>query len=118
MKIQFKPIFNSWVAVHPNPIGVVEFIGGAGFGMLPNITYSHLLHSFYDTGYTVIAVPFPLGLNHRRIAEGLAEERDRIRASLGYGNNTPHFWVGHSLGCKYILLLEATGKSAISPRCC
>lgn len=28
----FQPIAHSWVAKHPNPIGVVEFIGGALYG--------------------------------------------------------------------------------------
>jgi len=30
--LRFRPISNSWVAVHPRPRGVVQFVGGAFFG--------------------------------------------------------------------------------------
>ena len=32
MNTIFKPIAHSWVAIHSDPIGIVEFIGGALFG--------------------------------------------------------------------------------------
>ncbi|MDX2215093.1 MAG: DUF1350 family protein [Oculatellaceae cyanobacterium bins.114] len=105
----FRPISHSWVAKHPDPIGVIEFLGGALYGTFPHLTYSHFLSCLYQARYTVIAVPFRLGFNHSTIAEGLLAERDRIRAELNYPATIPHFWVGHSLGCKYIVLLEALG---------
>jgi len=115
MSTHFQPIAHSWVAKHQNPIGVVEFIGGALYGTLPSLTYSHFLSCLYDAGYTVIAVPFPMGLNHAAIAERLLAERDSIRAELAYPPEIPHLWVGHSLGCKYIALLEAKGKIMNQP---
>ncbi|MBD2461750.1 DUF1350 family protein [Oscillatoria sp. FACHB-1407] len=106
----FRPISHSWVAQHPDPIGVIEFLGGALYGTLPHVSYAHFLNCLYHARYTVIAVPFRLGFNHTAIAEGLLKERDRIRAELNYPATIPHVWVGHSLGCKYIVLLEALGQ--------
>ncbi|MGF1497239.1 MAG: DUF1350 family protein [Elainellaceae cyanobacterium] len=110
MVFLFQPIAHSWVAKHSEPIGVVEFIGGALYGTVPHIAYSHLLRCLYEAGYTVIAVPFQFGFNHGAIAQTLLEERDRIRTELNYPADLPHLWVGHSLGCKYIALLEASGQ--------
>jgi Protein of unknown function (DUF1350) len=111
----FEAIAHSWVAKHPSPIGVVEFLGGALFGTLPTVSYRHFLGILYDAGYTIIAVPFRFGFNHDAIAHSLLSERDQIRAELQYPDHIPHFWVGHSLGCKYIVLLEAYGKIMNQP---
>ncbi len=108
MVCQFKPISRSWVlkAEREKPLGVIEFIGGAGLGTLPTIAYHHFLTTVWEHGYTVIAVPYPLGFNHRAIAEYLKDERDIIRTILNYPQDIPQIWVAHSLGCKYIVLLE------------
>jgi Protein of unknown function (DUF1350) len=107
----FKPIYSCWVAEHPNPIGVIEFLGGALFGSLPNVSYSYFLNSLYEEGYTIITQPFRLGLNHEQIAEEIFEERNKILQDLGESHqNIPRIWVGHSLGCKYIMLLEILGE--------
>lgn len=34
----FEPIAHSWIAKNPNPIGIVEFIGGALFGSVPIVS--------------------------------------------------------------------------------
>jgi hypothetical protein len=108
---KFQPVSFSWVAVHPEPKGVIEFLGGALFGSVPNISYSHFLHSLYEAGYTVITLPFRFGLDHAAIAEDLLSERDNVLQQLGNSHqDLPRFWVGHSLGCKYIILLEADQK--------
>lgn len=108
---KFQPVSFSWVAVHPEPKGVIEFLGGALFGSVPNISYSHFLHSLYEAGYTVITLPFRFGLDHAAIADDLLSERDHVLQQLGESHqDLPRFWVGHSLGCKYIILLEAYQK--------
>lgn len=107
----FKPIYSCWVAEHPKPIGVIEFLGGALFGSLPNVSYSYFLSSLYDQGYTIVTQPFRLGLNHEKIAQEIFAERNRVLQALGESHqNIPRFWVGHSLGCKYIMLLEIMGE--------
>ena len=108
MICKFKAISRSWVAVPEReiPLGVIEFIGGAGLGTFPTIAYRRFFNALVDSGYTVIAVPFPLKFNHQAVAEYLKEERDIIRQALNYSPTIPQIWVAHSLGCKYIALLE------------
>ncbi len=107
MEPRYERISRSLVARHPNPIGVVEFYGGQFFGQLPATSYDYFLGMLFHTGYTIIAVPFTFGFNHTEIAEILLIERDLVRAELPELAGVPHFWVGHSLGCKFIALLEA-----------
>jgi hypothetical protein len=107
----FKPIYSCWVAEHPNPIGIIEFLGGALFGSLPNVSYSYFLNSLYEEGYTIVTQPFRLDLNHEKIAQEIFEERNRVLQTLGESHQgIPRIWVGHSLGCKYITLLEMLGE--------
>lgn len=107
----FKPIYSCWVVEHPEPIGVIEFLGGALFGSLPNVSYSYFLNSLYEAGYTIVTQPFRLGLNHEQIAKEIFEERNKVLQDLGSSHqNIPRIWVGHSLGCKYITLLEMLGE--------
>lgn len=111
MSTIFKPIAHSWVAIQSKPIGIVEFIGGALFGSAPIVSYDYFLRSLYEAGYTVIALPFRFGLNHQYIAETLLAERDEVFKEIAASHQgLPRFWVGHSLGCKYIILLEAARK--------
>jgi hypothetical protein len=86
-------------------------LGGALFGSLPNISYSYFLSCLYDEGYTIVTAPFRLGLDHEKIAREIHSDRQRVFESLKpIHQNLPRFWIGHSLGCKYIILLEATGE--------
>jgi hypothetical protein len=113
----FKPIYSCWVAEHPNPLGVIEFLGGALFGSLPNVSYSYFLNSLYEEGYTIITQPFRLGLNHEQIAKEIFEERNKVLQDLGSSHqNIPRIWVGHSLGCKYITLLEMLSEGKTETR--
>ena len=112
MNTIFKPVAHSWVAIHSQPIGVVEFIGGALFGSVPIISYDYFLRSLYEAGYTVITLPFRFGLDHESVAESLLSERDEVLQQIDdYHGGLPRFWVGHSLSCKYIFLLEAAKKN-------
>ncbi|MBW4698734.1 MAG: DUF1350 family protein [Aphanocapsa lilacina HA4352-LM1] len=107
---------SSWIAEHPAPRGVIEFIGGALLGNAPIISYDYFLCSLYDAGYTVIAIGFRFGLNHQKVAEQLLVEQNQIVNSLAEKQRrVPRFWVGHSLGCKYLLLLESSGKIMDQP---
>ena len=45
---EFKVISSSWVALHPEPDGVVQFIGGAFFGTLPNFSSPLMGWSLFD----------------------------------------------------------------------
>ncbi|PZV04456.1 MAG: hypothetical protein DCF32_12420 [Leptolyngbya sp.] len=120
---RFKPLTTSWAAIHPQPQGVIFFIGGAFFGTFPTVFYRYLLRNLYQEGYTLVALPFRFSFRHWSVALSLAEGKTQIRQELtelakqhGYSHslysedpNSPAFnylWLGHSLGCKYIALLE------------
>jgi Protein of unknown function (DUF1350) len=117
-QFKFQPISFSWVAIHPQPKGVVQFIGGSFFGSFPTLFYRYFLQQLFEEGYTVIALPFRFTFHHWSIALGLLKEQEILRKELteiaqklGYESEiyqelSSYFWVGHSLGCKYIALLE------------
>ena len=117
---QFKwlPCSHSWVALHPRPKGVIQFVGSTLLGTFPTVTYRHFLQSLFVAGYTVVALPFRFTFNHWSIALDLLEEHYTVRGALieaavarGYDSaiylDAAHYtWLGHGLGCKYIVLLE------------
>lgn len=117
-RFHFKPISFSWVALHPNPKGVIFFIGGAFFGTFPTLFYRYFLQSIFESGYTIVAVPFRFTFQHWLVATGLLQEQRQLRPVLiemaqraGYNTDIyretdNYFWIGHSLGCKYVALLE------------
>ncbi len=107
MKVPYQRISKSWVACHPNPKGVVEFYGGQLFGQFPTVSYDYFLEQLYSNGFSIIAVPFQFGFNHAEIAYTLLNERKIVLNSEPSLKSLPLFWVGHSVGCKYIALLEA-----------
>ncbi|MEM6251510.1 MAG: DUF1350 family protein [Cyanobacteria bacterium P01_D01_bin.156] len=116
--LRFIPCGHSWVALHPQPKGIIQFIGGALFGTLPTISYHHFLRSLFEAGYTVVALPFRFILNHWSMALNLLDEHYAVRVAMvelaiaqGYDPHiyleaSNYIWIGHGVGCKYILLLE------------
>lgn len=118
VKLHFHPIAASWVAIHPQPKGVVQFIGGAFFGTFPTVCYRYFLSRLFEAGYTIVAFPFRFSFRHWPLAISLLREQQAIQQELiararpvdasvsFYQNPSNYYWVGHSLGCKYIALLE------------
>ena len=122
-KFKFIPLNFNWVAIHPRPIGVIQVIGGAFFGSFPTIFYRYLLRKLFDKGYTIIALPFRFTFRHWSVAISLVKDQGELLEAisveaqrLGYeyeiyekppiSQPGKYFWLGHSLGCKYIALLE------------
>lgn len=115
---RFSPVSFSWVAIHPQPKGVIQFIGGAFFGTFPTVFYRYFLQTLFEEGYTIVALPFRFSFRHWAIAIDLLKEQEILRYELtaianklGYDDGVyqakaNYFWLGHSLGCKYIALLE------------
>jgi Protein of unknown function (DUF1350) len=110
---KFNPVASSWVAIHPEPKGVIQFIGGAIFGTFPTVFYRYFLQALFAEGYTIIAFPFRFSFRHWPIAIALLKQQDILRKELSditgndlYLEKANYFWLGHSLGCKYIALLE------------
>ena len=117
-QFKFYPLSFSWVALHPQPKGVIQFIGAVFVGSFPTLFYRYLLKQLYLDGYTIIALPFRFTFRHWAVAISLLREQQELRplivelaVKLGYdskiyGEVASYYWVGHSLGCKYIALLE------------
>ncbi len=124
-EFKFIPLQFHWVAINPKPIGVVYFIGGAFFGTFPNLFYRYLLKQVFERGYTIIAIPYRFTFRHWNVSIEMVKDLIGLRKAiyeeakfLGYEDNLElyledptagnpnYFWMGHSLGCKYISLLE------------
>ncbi|NEQ46584.1 MAG: DUF1350 domain-containing protein [Leptolyngbya sp. SIOISBB] len=131
-KFRFRPLQFNWVAIHPRPKGVIYFIGGAGFGSFPTLFYRYILRRLFQEGYTIVALPFRFTFNHWSVAVQMVQDQEQFLAaihqeatSLNYSENLDiyistepdqlrsgnYFWLGHSLGCKYIALLEILSDS-------
>ncbi|MEH2056118.1 MAG: DUF1350 family protein [Nostoc sp.] len=120
LKVRFQPVSFSWVALHPQPQGVIQFIGGAFFGtFVPMLFYRYLLECLFKQGYTIIILPFNFTFDHYAEAGFLIKEQYtlmpelvRMAEQVGYEyeiylDDSNFYWIGHSIGCKYIALLEA-----------
>jgi hypothetical protein len=119
-EMKFLPVSHSWVAVNPQPKGVVQFIGGAFFGtFFPMLFYRSLLQTIFDNGYTIVIYPFNFTFDHYAEAGFLIREQYNVipeivriaTESPGYEftkyiDDKNYYWLGHSIGCKYISLLE------------
>lgn len=121
----FRSFSNSWVAIHPNPKGIIQFIGGFVFGSFPIKFYRYLLQHLFEQGYTIFVFRFPftpLKFDHWQFTTELLKEEYALRVEIIrflkqnqktpdnnleiYLNDSNYYWLGHSLGCKYITLLE------------
>ncbi|MEO0968661.1 MAG: DUF1350 family protein [Cyanobacteria bacterium J06639_18] len=123
-KFCFRNFSNSWVALNPNPKGIIQFIGSFIFGSFPINSYKYLLQGLFEQGYTIFVFKFPftpLKFNHWQVATDLIKEEYTLRLEIIkyltknetkynnieiYINDYNYYWLGHSLGCKYITLLE------------
>ncbi|MEM9922747.1 MAG: DUF1350 family protein [Cyanobacteria bacterium P01_D01_bin.50] len=121
----FRPFSKSWVAINPNPKGIIQFIGSFVFGSFPINSYKHLFQNLFEQGYTIFVFKFPftpLKFNHWQVAINLLKEEYALRVEIIrfltqngkisdrnleiYLKDSNYYWLGHSLGCKYISLLE------------
>lgn len=121
----FRPFSNSWIAINPNPKGIIQFIGSFVFGSFPINSYKYLFQNLFEQGYTIIVFRFPftpLKFNHWQVATNLLKEEYACRVEIIrlltqnaktshnnleiYLKDSNYYWLGHSLGCKYISLLE------------
>jgi hypothetical protein len=139
---RFQNIGTGWVALHPVPKGLIQFIGGAFLGALPAlvslwgatsyfdkfplVAYHFLLENVWKAGYSIVVVPYRLTFNHWSVARQLYAEQQqfpnailKVVKTLGYApspyENPAHYlWIGHSLGCEYITLLRSLSRQSNS----
>jgi hypothetical protein len=139
---RFQNIDDRWIALHPDPKGLIQFIGGAFLGALPVLVslwgaisyfdkfplaaYHFLLENVWSTGYSIVVVTYRLTFNHWSVARRLHAEQQQlpkailtVAKTLGYDpspyKNPAHYlWIGHSLGCEYITLLRSLSRQSKS----
>ena len=100
----------AWVlAPQSTPWAAVHFVGGAGFGSAPQLSYASLLSSVVQRcGVVVIATPYDVGIDHWRLSAGVHKTYEAAltdcQATLGLSADAPSFRLGHSLGAKLLVL--------------
>lgn len=107
-----------------SPLGIIQFHGAFLFGSCPRRHYSPLLNELHDRGYPSVLHQFPLNpfqSNHWSVAlqllKGRQEVVDQIRSVHGdsaadfFDDPANSCWLGHSLGAKFLLLLEILSLS-------
>lgn len=102
-----------------SPRGVIHLHGAFLFGSCPTRHYAPLLDALLQRGYGAVLHRFPLNpgrFNHWSVALDLLLERQAVLEQVRrlHGPAAAEFcadpdnscWLGHSLGCKYLILLE------------
>lgn len=101
------------------PLGLIQLHGAFLFGSCPSRHYAPLLNALLERGYPAVLHRFPLdprGFDHwsvaldlllaRRDASALIRERHGAAAAAFSEDPANSCWLGHSLGSKFLILLE------------
>jgi len=96
----------------PKPSMIIMFLGGAGLGQFPHITYSEMLSRIaHRLNAAIITAPYEIGLDHYDISKntGVSMQRAILKCqeSSRYSSTIPKFFLGHSLGCKLLTISTA-----------
>jgi Protein of unknown function (DUF1350) len=128
--LNYRTFSNSQVLLHPKPKGIIQFIGSFIFGSFPAWAYKYLHQFLFQQGYSIVLYRFPLNpfqFNHWEVSLEFLKEQQSLRAKIVevlkeenqpcdiveiYSKNKNYLWLGHSLGCKYIILLEILSNQA------
>ena len=98
-----------WTALPPQPVGVVQFIGGNGLAVQPQWSYQRLLRAFEAQGWGVLAWSYSPSLDHQQQADQAFADLERVLRREPNLTGRPLLRVGHSLGCKLLLLAPDEG---------
>ncbi|MBW4552286.1 MAG: DUF1350 family protein [Aphanocapsa sp. GSE-SYN-MK-11-07L] len=121
MKNKVVVLSHGFVSVHPNPAGIVHFIGGYFFGTGVQCWYRSLLEQLQQR-FTVHSYSYSFAeLSHWKIASDLLAQIEQVKQEairtgqqMGfqtevYSDPSQHCLVGHSLGCECIALIRFLG---------
>jgi hypothetical protein len=116
------PLQHTFVKINPNAKGTVIFIGGYLYGTFPTSSYSGLLNGLYQKDFTVISYPYsPVQLSHWKLSNDLLEKIEHLQSDIiheakrkgypteVYYDDDKYCFVGHSLGCECISLIQFLG---------
>ena len=105
----WRQLGSIWIALPPQPTGIIQFIGGNGLAVQPQWSYQRLLRAFEAQGWGVITWAYRLSLDHQQQADQAFLDLERVlRREPGLAQ-LPLLRVGHSLGCKLLLLAPDEG---------
>ena len=110
----WKLLEDTWCCWPPQPIGMVEVIGGSYLGTTPHISYKLLLEGLIKRNFAVHAWRYVPGLDHQAHAnnawKGFRICRRKLEARIG--TQYRPIRIGHSLGCKLHLLAPDLGRNS------
>lgn len=130
-QLKYVKISNSQVLLHPQPKGVIQFVGSFIFGSFTACAYKFLHEFLFARGYSLILYQFPLNptqFNHWEVSLDLLKEQYVLKTAIiktlklantdresidFYLQPANYSWLGHSLGCKYIALLEVLSQDPL-----
>lgn len=101
-----------WCLTPAEPRGLIEFIGGTGLALTPQLSYRRLLEALAREGMQVRAWGYVPGFDHQAQANEAwrAFRQGRERRPIP-GGDAP-LRLGHSLGCKLHLLAPDGGRGS------
>ena len=108
-----------WVLApqRPDPIGLIDFIGGSYLAATPQLSYRRLLEGLADAGWLIHAWSYVPGFDHQSQANAawrcFREAHQALLGRPGTAANVPslRLRLGHSLGCKLHLLAPDGGRN-------
>ena len=111
--MRWRQYESTWCIWPPNPIGLVEVIGGSYFSASPQISYKNLLEGLSEQNFAIHAWSYIPGLDHQSLANAAWKElrycrkilNDRLQRDISVVR------IGHSLGCKLQLLAPDGGRN-------
>ena len=105
---------NLWQLRPSRPQALVEFIGGSYLAATPQVSYRRLLEDLAKLNLAVHAWAYVPGFDHQSQARQAWSELREARRRLveRSGSLPPSLRLGHSLGCKLLLLAPDGGRSS------
>lgn len=100
-----------WCLTPREPIGLVEFIGGTGLALTPQLSYRRLLEALARQGAQVRAWGYVPGFDHQAQANEAWRAFRQARERRPTSGGLAPLRIGHSLGCKLHLLAPDGGRS-------
>jgi hypothetical protein len=101
-----------WCLNPDEPRGLIEFIGGTGLALTPQLSYRRLLEALAREGAQVRALGYLPGFDHQAQANEAWRAFRQARERRPIPGGAPPLRLGHSLGCKQHQLAPHGGRGS------
>ena len=103
-----------WCIWPPNPIGIIEVIGGSYLSASPQISYKYLLEGLTQREFAIHAWSYLPSFDHQSQANSAWKSFRDLRKKLEKRVSTSleTIRLGHSLGCKLHLISPDKGRNS------